>query len=104
MKAGFGSKKVVCHHLPNDPGLGFKAFNSYNSHCRNLSDMEPQDLLCESGSANESGNIWNSLSQYKKIKGDEDFVFIGGSTFVVADALKCEDLLKKSPKSLQNKI
>lgn len=69
-------------------GLGFKAFNSYNSHCRNVSDMEPQDLLCESGSANESGNIWNSLSQYKKIKGDEDFVFIGGSTFVVAEALE----------------
>ena len=33
----------------------------------------------------------------------ESLIYVGGSTFVVADAMKCEDLLKKQPEYLQNK-
>ena len=50
-------------------GLGFRSFNGSAA------------LGCE-------GRIGNTLSLYKKIKRKDDFVFIGGSTFVVAEALE----------------
>lgn len=47
--------------------------------------------------------VREALEMALTMAGPGSLIYVGGSTFVVADAMKCEDLLKKVPENLQNK-
>lgn len=84
-------------------GLGFSSFNAgmdwhKGNRCaastaelgrKGRSDGTGTSGNCEVSTDNKrKGNIGHTLSLYKEIQRTEDFVFIGGSTFVVAEALE----------------
>jgi len=43
-----------------------------------------------------TASVREALEMALSLAGPESLIYVGGSTFVVADAMKCEDLLKKS--------
>ena len=66
--------------------------------CRDLREK----LGLDTSRLHAAASVREALEKALSMAGPETLIYVGGSTFVVADAMKCDILSKKSPEHLQN--